>query len=212
MANAAAQAVFAQLRLGAQFDGKRWKKHIDMFEEAAAEVARQSERRPGVRQPVGSTLHGPLGAPAAVPTPVSSSRPSNLAMHAGAEVRRKAEEAAAASFAAEQPSESEHEEEEPESIEDEGSEQSGSEQEGSEGEGEEEGEEAAGQRAKKRKLRHGAAGGGEGDEQGSDDDGIELFKGQREQRGAAELASPAAAFVDHEPQVGACAWLPAIVL
>lgn len=126
-------------------------------------------------------------------------------MHAGAEVRRKAEQAAAAAFAAEQPSEGEEEqqdEEQDEGSEDEGSEQSGSEQEGSEAESEEEGEYAAERRAKKRKLRHGtAAGGGK-----AEDEGIELFKGQREQRGAAGLASPAAAFVDHEAQVGASMW------
>lgn len=206
MANAASDAVFAQLRLGAQFDGKRWKKHIDMFEEASAAAARQGERRCRGRRPVGSALHGPLGAPGAPPPRWLHSTQLPLAMHAGEELRRKAEEAAAAADAAWAAMDAEEDEQEPEGSQEEDSEHSGSEEEGSEGESgsEEEDEDAAGQHAKKRKLLHGAAAGGEdGEEQGTDDEGIELFKGQREQRGAAGLASPAAAFVDHEPQVGA---------
>lgn len=211
MANAASDAVFAQLRLGAQFDSKRWKKHIDMFEEASAEAARRSENPRRQHRPAGSTLHVLLRAPAPL-LPLGTAPPTlSLAMHAGAEVRRKADQAAAAAFAAEQPSEGEEEEEQEEEQEEgsegEGSEQSGSEQEGSEAESDEEGEDAAERRAKKRKLRHGAAAaGGKAEEQDTDDEGIELFKGQREQRGAAGLASPAAAFVDHEPQVGASTW------
>lgn len=64
MANAASDAVFAQLRLGAQFDSKRWKKHIDMFEEASAEAARRSENPHRQHWPAGSTLHVLLRAPA----------------------------------------------------------------------------------------------------------------------------------------------------